>query len=252
MNYKKILIATLILVAILTVGAVSASDEADSLLGDSSYLAQDSGLGVDENDDVVLSDSESDNSISAAKDPSIYVTSLSVDEMNNNSIAGVKNPVNGTFIVSCPDTGKVIYKQAVSEDTDYFADTRSDYIGLDNGTYISFDFYGEGDDETPLAHEARYFYYTGALHNLMVFSPVKLPINRIATNLTVSTAVTTTYQSGKYVLAILKDADGNPIKGAKIGFVANLKVNYVTTDATGRARFSTDNFDVGTLHAGGA
>ena len=108
MNYKKILIATLILVAILTVGAVSASDEADSLLGDSSYLAQDSGLGVDENDDVVLSDSESDNSISAAKDPSIYVTSLSVDEMNNNSIAGVKNPVNGTFIVSCPDTGKVI------------------------------------------------------------------------------------------------------------------------------------------------
>ena len=76
----------------------------------------------------------------------------------------------------------------------------------------------------------------------------KVTVSKIATQLAVSTSITAKANSGKYILAILKDTDGNAVKGAKIGFVANNKVNYVSTDATGRAKFSTDNFQVGSYN----
>ena len=74
---------------------------------------------------------------------------------------------------------------------------------------------------------------------------VKFTLSKIATTLAVSPRVSTTVKSGAYVLAMLKDANGNAVKGAKIGFVDNDKVTYVITDGNGRARCFLDNFTEG-------
>ena len=74
----------------------------------------------------------------------------------------------------------------------------------------------------------------------------KLTISKIATKLTV-TSLTTTHGSGKYLIATLKDVNGNPISGAKIGF-ANNGMKYIVTDASGKARYSTDHYDVGSYN----
>ena len=71
----------------------------------------------------------------------------------------------------------------------------------------------------------------------------KVSISKIATKLTV-TNVDTTCNSGKYIIATLTDANGNPVSGVMVGF-ANNGVQYVETDASGKARYSTDHFDEG-------
>ena len=68
--------------------------------------------------------------------------------------------------------------------------------------------------------------------------------NRIATTLT-ATNVNAAYKENKYIVATLKDSNGNPISGAKIGF-ANNGVTYITTDANGQAKYSTKNLAEGT------
>ena len=62
-------------------------------------------------------------------------------------------------------------------------------------------------------------------------------ISKKATQLT-APDVTTTYQKDDYIVATLKDSNGKPISGAKIGF-ANNGVTYITTDANGQAKYST-------------
>ena len=69
-------------------------------------------------------------------------------------------------------------------------------------------------------------------------------INKKATKLT-APDVTTFYQKDDYIVATLKDSNGNPISGAKIGF-ANNGVTYITTDANGQAKYSTKNLAEGT------
>ena len=71
----------------------------------------------------------------------------------------------------------------------------------------------------------------------------KVTISKIATKLTV-TNVETYYTSGKYIIATLTDVNGNPISGVSIGF-ANNGMKYVVTDASGKARYSTDHFEPG-------
>ena len=68
--------------------------------------------------------------------------------------------------------------------------------------------------------------------------------NRMATTLT-ATNVNAAYKENKYIVATLKDSNGNPISGAKIGF-ANNGVTYITTDANGQAKYSTKNLTEGT------
>ena len=74
----------------------------------------------------------------------------------------------------------------------------------------------------------------------------KVNISKVATRLSVN-SVSTTYKSGKNIVATLTDVDGNPIEGVGVGF-ANNGVKYVNTDANGKARYSTDNFEEGTYN----
>ena len=72
----------------------------------------------------------------------------------------------------------------------------------------------------------------------------QISINKVATTLT-SSNVKVTYGSNGNLVATLKDAYGNPIKGAKVGF-ANGGLKYVVTDANGQAKYSTKDLAAGT------
>ena len=72
-----------------------------------------------------------------------------------------------------------------------------------------------------------------------------ISINKVATTLT-SANVKVTYGSSGNLVATLKDAYGNPIKGAKVGFTYNNGLKYVVTDANGQAKYSIDGLAAGT------
>ena len=55
-----------------------------------------------------------------------------------------------------------------------------------------------------------------------------------------ASAVTTVYNGGKYLVVTLKDANGNPIVGAKVSININ-GAKSVTTDANGQAKLTTNS-----------
>ena len=71
----------------------------------------------------------------------------------------------------------------------------------------------------------------------------QVTINKVATTLT-SSDVNIDYGEDGYLVATLKDAYGNPIKGVKVGF-ANNGVKYIVTDANGQAKYSLSGLAAG-------
>ena len=125
-------------------------------------------------------------------------------------------------------------------------------IGFANNgvTYITTDANGQAKYSTKNLAEGTYsipvkFFGNDAyIESNKVTS--KVVISKKATQLT-APDVTTTYQKDDYIVATLKDSNGKPISGAKIGF-ANNGVTYITTDANGQAKYSTKNLDIGTYN----
>ncbi|WP_407424782.1 Ig-like domain repeat protein, partial [Methanobrevibacter sp.] len=72
----------------------------------------------------------------------------------------------------------------------------------------------------------------------------KITVNDGSTKL-ISADVNVVYGANSYLVATLKDANGKPISGAKVGF-ANNGVKYIVTDANGQAKYSTSGLAVGT------
>ena len=134
-------------------------------------------------------------------------------DSNGNAIKGVKVGFanNGVKYVVTDENGQAKYSTS----------------GLAAGTYtVKMKFYG--NDVYPASNQAT----------------VSLVINKVATTLT-STNVNVDFGSEGYLVATLKDAYGNPVKGAKVGF-ANNGVKYVVTDANGQAKYSTSGLAAGT------
>ena len=61
----------------------------------------------------------------------------------------------------------------------------------------------------------------------------KVTVNKLETKLTAEYDA-----NSKYIVATVKDANGNPVSGLKVGFAVD-GVKYVTTDANGKANYST-------------
>ncbi|WP_407421570.1 hypothetical protein [Methanobrevibacter sp.] len=132
-------------------------------------------------------------------------------------------------------------------------------IGFANNgvKYATTDANGKARYYTNELKEGTYYiktaYYGDDTHQASNQATSKVVISKVATKLTV-TSVSTTYNSGKYVIATLTDANGNPIQGAKIGF-ANNGVKYVTTDSSGKARYyltglKEGNYDIKVAYYG--
>ena len=122
-------------------------------------------------------------------------------------------------------------------------------IGFANNgvKYITTDADGKARYYTKELNEGTYNikvkFYGDNTHQESNQATSKVAITKVATKLTV-TSVSTTYNSGMYVIATLTDANGNPIQGAKIGF-ANNGVKYITTDAAGKARYYLTGLEEG-------
>ena len=122
---------------------------------------------------------------------------------------------------------------------------------VDNGkvTYVITDGNGRArcflDNFTEGKYNVKIAYFGNVTYKASNKAVSNVVISKVATTLAVSPRVSTTVKSGAYVLAMLKDANGNAVKGAKIGFVDNGKVTYVITDGNGRARCFLDNFTEG-------
>ena len=111
--------------------------------------------------------------------------------------------------------------------TDENGEARYSTMNLEEGTYnVKIKFYG--NDEYGPSNQAM----------------AKITVLRMATNLTASD-MHALYHEDAYLVASLKDANGTPVSGAKIGF-ANNGVTYIYTDENGEARYSTMNLEEGT------
>ena len=65
----------------------------------------------------------------------------------------------------------------------------------------------------------------------------KVTINKLDTKLTARYDA-----NSKNIVATVKDSNGNPVKGLRVGFALN-GVKYVTTDANGQAKYSTSKLE---------
>jgi hypothetical protein len=83
--------------------------------------------------------------------------------------------------------------------------------------------------------------YDGDNHYKSCFDVAVLKVNKVPTSIC-SSDMTTIYNAGKYLIAVLKDANGNPIAGATIS--VNLKgAKPLKTDNNGQVKFTTDNLN---------
>lgn len=129
-------------------------------------------------------------------------------------------PISGAKVGFANNGVKYIY-------TDENGEARYSTINLTEGTYtVKMKFYG--NDKYAESNQAV----------------AKITVSRIATNLT-SSDVYALYHDDAYLVASLKDSNGTPISGAKVGF-ANNGVTYMLTDDNGEARYSTMNLAEGT------
>ena len=135
---------------------------------------------------------------------------------------GDGNPVSGVKVGFANNGVTYVY-------TDENGEARYYTGNLDEGTYnVKMKFYG--DDTYGSSNQAT----------------AKITVTRVSTNLT-SSDVYALYHEDAYLVATLKDADGNPVSGVKVGF-ANNGVTYVYTDENGEARYYTGNLDEGTYN----
>ena len=116
-------------------------------------------------------------------------------------------------------------------------------------TYISTDASGKARYRTnelaPGSYSVKVTFFGDNTYEASNTPTVKVTISKIATKLSV-TNLQAPYKSQKYIIATLKDNNGNPIQGAKIAFSSINGIKYVETDSTGKARFFTDKLEEGT------
>ena len=87
-------------------------------------------------------------------------------------------------------------------------------------------------------------YYGNDTYSASNQATAKIIVGKLATKLT-SADVTVIHNKEGYLVATLKDANGKPISGAKVGF-ANNGVKYFYTDENGQARYPTKDLAIGT------
>ena len=229
MNFKTIYSITFILLVILTIGAVSASDSADTLAQDSedtvsqydvidNNMGEDNGLSsynyenytASDTDNQLASAKEDTNITAVFKDSKIVATLTDAD---GNPVGGAKVgfAYNDVKYILTDENGQANYSTSNLPSGDYTFKVA--FFGNDN--------YNASDKQT-----------------------VKFTLTKSTSKLAISSSISAYVNSGSYVLALLTDANGNPVSGAKIGFAYDT-VTYISTDSNGKARYYLKNFTAG-------
>ena len=169
------------------------------------------------------------------------------------------NPSNETFLIE-------IIKANTKITTNYTNGTLSAFLTDDYGnpisgakvgfanngvTYSLTDEKGEARYSTKDLPEGTYTvrvkYFGDDNYNPSNQAVTEIVVTKITTELSSADVTVCYHDEDAYLLATLKDGDGNPVSGVKVGF-ANNGVTYVYTDENGEARYYTGNLDEGTYN----
>ena len=169
------------------------------------------------------------------------------------------NPSNETFFIE-------IIKANTKITTNYTNGTLSAFLTDDYGnpisgakvgfanngvTYSLTDEKGEARYSTKDLPEGTYTvrvkYFGDDNYNPSNQAVTEIVVTKITTELSSADVTVRYHDEDAYLLATLKDGDGNPVSGVKVGF-ANNGVTYVYTDENGEARYYTGNLDEGTYN----
>ena len=169
------------------------------------------------------------------------------------------NPSNETFFIE-------IIKANTKITTNYTNGTLSAFLTDDYGnpisgakvgfanngvTYSLTDEKGEARYSTKDLPEGTYTvrvkYFGDDNYNPSNQAVTEIVVTKITTELSSADVAVRYHDEDAYLLATLKDGDGNPVSGVKVG-VANNGVTYVYTDENGEARYYTGNLDEGTYN----
>ena len=189
--------------------AVSESASQDLTIDDNVKLA--APLEEDKNADNTILAKSSDSILSTVYTGGNLIATLTDSEGNPISGAKVGFANNGVTYIRTDKNGKASYSTK----------------DLNAGTYtVKVKFYGDN------------------IYSASNQAIAKITVSKSNTKLT-SSNVNVNYGSNGYLVATLKDSNGNPVSGAKVG-VANNGVKYVLTDANGQAKYSTKDLAPGT------
>ena len=165
----------------------------------------------DADENAILGQSNINTKLSAVYTGGVLIATLK--DANGNPVSGAKVGFanNGVTYILTDKNGQARYSTK----------------GLKDGTYtVKMKFYGKDS-------------YSES--NQVV---LKIAVSKIATALTSSIA-NANYANGGYLVATLKDANGKPVSGVRVGF-ANNGVTYILTDKDGNAKYSTKDLAKGT------
>ena len=191
--------------------AVSESASQDLTIDDNVKLA--APLEEDKNADNTILAKSSDSILSTVYTGGNLIATLTDSEGNPISGAKVGFANNGVTYIRTDKNGKASYSTK----------------DLNAGTYtVKVKFYGDN------------------IYSASNQAIAKITVSKSNTKLT-SSNVNVNYGSNGYLVATLKDSNGNPVSGAKVGF-ANNGVKYVLTDANGQAKYSTKDLAPGTYN----
>ena len=115
-------------------------------------------------------------------------------------------------------------------------------IGNNSYTFTVTD--GVADIKVPKLDGGNYKYaitYSGDSKYSSFTETANLTVNSIISTTITASSVTTVYNGGKYLVATLKDKDGNPMKYVKVTVTfSNGKTDTQTTNKYGQVQFSTN------------
>ena len=183
MDHKKILIAAILLLAILTVGAVSASQDADALAQDSDVLAQDADVLAQESYEIVSQDNAIYEGISSLDDEFEGNFTFSMDPISTTSgqttfaTLNLPEATEGIVLVTTEDESLLFEKDLSAGNFNHNSEGYSynilvrdvDFDNLDQGKqFLNFRFYDSGHNQ--VIHEYYQVDYNKG-SNMLVLSP---------------------------------------------------------------------------------
>ena len=233
LKYKKIMILSILLISLLAISAVNAADN----------ITEDVVSVEDTSDDVVSVDDSQDNVKN--DDNNLYKES----NQQNANVTKIDTKLSVNNVDTTPNSGVNIVAtlkdangKPVSGVSVGFANNGVHYVVTDkNGkARYSTDNFAEG------TYNVKVAFFGDDTYKASERVTAKVTITRVATKLTVSDLYVIPDSDG-FLVATLKDANGNPIEGVSVGF-ANNGVTYIVTDANGQAKYSTKSLTEGTYN----
>ncbi|WP_407422197.1 Ig-like domain repeat protein, partial [Methanobrevibacter sp.] len=172
----------------------------------------------------------------ASNQASAKITVSNVATILNSADVTVLYGANGYLVATLKDAnGKAISGAKVG-----FANNGVKYIVTDANGQAKY----STSSLAPGTYTVKMKFYGNDAYGASNQASARIVVNNVATKLT-SSDVTVLYGANGYLVATLTNANGQPIKGAKVGF-ANNGVKYIVTDANGQAKYSTSSLAPGT------